>query len=100
MDFISCVKHIIVTTDSEHRPGPNVTLEEFDETLDRITTISSFLSIDLRKRVKEKYAELIRVNNAFSSIFRRLKSVKAKWMVRILLKNYNPVRIPETAVIL
>jgi DNA ligase 4 len=49
--------------------------------------------------MKEKYAEPIRVNDTLSSIFRRLKSVEAKWMIRILLKDYSPVRIPETAVI-
>jgi DNA ligase 4 len=99
MDFASCVKHVMAVTDPERRPGPNVTLEELDEILDRIAAISSFSSIDLRRRMKEKYAELIRVNNALSSIFRRLKSPKAKWMVRMLLKDYSPVRISETAVI-
>jgi hypothetical protein len=96
IDFASCVKHIMAAIDSKHRPS--LTLEEFDEILDRIIAISSFLSIDLRRRIKKKYAKLIRVNNAFSSIFRRLKSPKAKWMVRILLKNYSSVRILETAV--
>jgi DNA ligase-4 len=97
MDFASCVEYVMAATDFEHRPGPNVTLEELDEILDRIAAISSFLSIDLRRRMKEKYAELIRVNDAFSSIFRRLKSSEAKWMVRMLLKDYSLVRIPETA---
>jgi hypothetical protein len=41
--------------------------------------------------MKENYAELIRVNDALSSIFRRLKSPEAKWMVRMLLKDYSPV---------
>jgi DNA ligase-4 len=98
MDFASCVEHVIAATDPEHRPGPNVTLEELDEILDRIAATSSFSSIDLRRRMKEKYAEPIRVNDALSSIFRRLKSPEAKWMVRMLLKDYSPVRIPETAV--
>jgi DNA ligase-4 len=78
MDFASCVEHVMAATDPEHRPGPNVTLEKLDEILDRITATSSFSSIDLRRRMKEKYAEPIRVNDALSSIFRRLKSPKAK----------------------
>jgi hypothetical protein len=85
--------------DPKYRPGLNVTLEKLNEILDRITVISSFSFIDLRKRMKEKYAKSIRVNNALSSIFRRLKSPEAKWMVRMLLKDYNSVRILETAVI-
>jgi len=68
----------MTATDPEHRSDSNITLEELDEILDRIATISSFLFIDLKRRIKEKYAKLIRVNNALSSIFRRLKSVKVK----------------------
>src|SRR5450755_4341446 len=98
MDFASCVKYIITATDFEHRPGPNITLEKFNEIFDRIVITLPFLSIDLKKRINEKYAESIQVNNTLSSIFRRLKSVKAKWMIRMLLKDYSPVRIPETAV--
>jgi hypothetical protein len=65
-------------TDLKPRPGPNITLEKFDEILDRIIIISSFLSIDLKKKIKKKYAKVIRVNDTLSSIFYRLKSFKAK----------------------
>jgi DNA ligase 4 len=98
MDFASCVKYVISVTDLEHRPGPNVIFEKLDEILNRIVTISSFSFIDLRRRMKKEYVKLIRVNEALSSIFRRLKSAEAKWIVRILLKDYSPVHIPETAV--
>jgi hypothetical protein len=78
MDFASCVKHIMAVTDPEYRPGPNVILEELNEIFDRIAAISSFLFIDLRRRIKKKYVKLIRVNDTLLSIFRRLKSLKAK----------------------
>jgi DNA ligase 4 len=78
IDFASCVKRVISATDPEPRPGPNVTLEKLNEILDRITATSSFSSIDLRKRMKKKYTEPIRVNNTLSSIFRRLKSPETK----------------------
>ena len=89
IDFAFCVKHVMAAIDSEHKPS--LILEKFDEILDRIVATSSFSSIDLRRRMKENYAELIRVNDALSSIFRRLKSPEAKWMVRMLLKDYSPV---------
>jgi hypothetical protein len=76
MDFASYVKHIITAIDPEYRPS--LTLEKFDEILDRIIIISSFSFIDLKKKIKKKYAKLIRINNALSSIFRRLKNSKAK----------------------
>jgi hypothetical protein len=50
----------------------------------------------LKERTKEKYTEPIRINNALSVVFRRLNSSEAKWMVRMLLKNYSPVHVPET----
>jgi DNA ligase-4 len=46
--------------------------------------------------VREKYTGPIQINGALSSIFRRLKSSEAKWMVRVLIKDYSPVQIPET----
>jgi len=59
MDFISCVEHVMTATDPEPRPGINVTLEELDEILDRIIVISSFSSIDLRRKIIKKYTGLI-----------------------------------------
>jgi hypothetical protein len=53
MDFVFYVKYVMAVIDSKHRSGPSVTLEELDEILDRITIISSFSSIDLRKRIKK-----------------------------------------------
>jgi DNA ligase-4 len=72
-----------------------VALEELDEILDRIAATSSFSSIDLRERVKAKYMEPIRTNDALSIIFQRLNSSEAKWMVRMVLKTYSPAHIPE-----
>ena len=96
VDFASCVERVMAATDSEQRPGPDVTLLEIDEILDRIAATSAFSSVDLKERTKEKYAEPIRINNALSGMFRRLNSSEAKWMVRMLLKNYSPVHVPET----
>lgn len=35
------------------------------------------------------------MDEVFSTIFRRLYSSEAKWMVRMLLKTYGPVLIPK-----
>jgi len=78
IDFASCVERVMATTDPDPRPGPNVTLEDINKILDRVAAISSFSSIDLRRRVGKKYTELISINNALSSIFRRSKSSEAK----------------------
>jgi hypothetical protein len=74
--------------------------EEFDEILDQIAVISSFSSISLRERIKEKYRRRIRADELFSKIFRILNNLEIKWIVRILLKNYNSIHISEISAIL
>jgi DNA ligase-4 len=86
----------MAATDPEVRPNLTVTLGDLDEILDRIAATSPFSSINLRRRVREKYTGPIQINGALSSIFRRLKSSEAKWMVRVLIKDYSPVQVPET----
>src|ERR1051326_3344307 len=51
-DFASCVERVISQTDAEPKPGPEVSLEDIDETLDQIAAASPFSSFDLRERVK------------------------------------------------
>jgi DNA ligase 4 len=89
----------MAATDSESRPALSVTLEELDEILDRIVATSSFSSVDLRERVKVKYVEPIRTNDELSRIFQILNSSEAKWMVRMVLKIYSLVHVPETLVL-
>jgi hypothetical protein len=48
-DFASCVERGMAATDSESKPGPNMTLEELDEVLDRIAATSPFSSVDLQE---------------------------------------------------
>ncbi len=93
MNFASCVERVMSATDSEPRHGPSATVEELDETLDRIAATSSFSSVYLRERIKEKHAEPIRTDDALSGIFRVLNSSEAKWMVRMLLKDYGPISV-------
>lgn len=83
-------------TDAETRHGSSVTLEELDDTLDWVAATSPVSSIELRQRMEAKYAEPSRTHDVLSRIFRRLYSSEAKWMVRIILKNFSPVQIPET----
>jgi DNA ligase-4 len=96
MDFASCVERVMAATDSKSRYGPSVILEDFDEIFDRIAAISPFSSVSLREKVKEKYGGPINADESLSRIFRVLNSSEAKWMIRMLLKNYSPVHVPET----
>ncbi|KAF2174725.1 hypothetical protein K469DRAFT_685747 [Zopfia rhizophila CBS 207.26] len=98
-DFASCIKHLMSATDAGTRYGSSITLEELNETLDRVTATSSFLSIELRQRIEPKYVEPIRTHDVLSRIFRRLYSSEAKWMVCMILKDYSLVQILETLAI-
>jgi hypothetical protein len=78
IDFVSYIERVIVVINYEFRYNSNMIFEEFDEILDQIIIISSFSSVSLRERVKEKYGRRIRVNKLFSRIFRILNNSEAK----------------------
>ncbi|KFA54356.1 hypothetical protein S40293_10070 [Stachybotrys chartarum IBT 40293] len=95
-DFASCVERVMKITDCEPRLGPNVTLDEIDEILDQIAASSPFSSVALKEKIKRKYTQSIRRDNLLSRLFQRLISSEAKWMIRMLSKNYSPAHVPET----
>jgi DNA ligase-4 len=63
--------------------------------MDRIASRSRFSSDDIRQKSRGVGAELNNIQEELSRIFRRLHSSHAKWLVRMLLKTYGPVSIPE-----
>jgi DNA ligase-4 len=95
-DFASCVERVMIITDCEPRLGPGVTLDEIDEILDQIAVSSPFSSAALKETFKQKPTQSIRRDNLLSNLFHRLHSSEAKWMIRMLSKNYSPAHIPET----
>jgi DNA ligase 4 len=77
--------------------GTQVKLIHLDNVLDEIAAMSAFSSISLREMIKDGL--LICIDDTLSRIFRALKSSEAKWMVRMLSKNYSPVCVPESLAI-
>ncbi|KAH6881050.1 hypothetical protein B0T10DRAFT_580829 [Thelonectria olida] len=98
LDFASSVERVMATTDCESRAGPEVTLEEIDDVLDQVAALSSFSSASLRERVTTKHGRLNRADDLLRKVFRVLQSSEAKWMIRMISKNYSPARVPETLV--
>ena len=71
-------------------PRRDVTLEEIDSTLSQIASNSAFSSFEIRQRADGRtYDQLL------APILRRLSSCEAKWLVRMILKSYLPVQVPE-----
>lgn len=91
----SCVERVMAITDCEPRIGPTVTLRELDCILDRLAALSPFSSDDLRNDSEEEQCNLTSSAELLSGVFRRLRSNEAKWLVRMLSKNYSPARIPD-----
>ncbi|EXJ60826.1 hypothetical protein A1O7_04979 [Cladophialophora yegresii CBS 114405] len=84
MDFATCVEQVVADAGFDRPdPGHEVTLEEIDHAMDRLAERSSF----------EEKASLLK------RIFWRLHSSEAKWLVRMILKTYNPVEIPDHVVL-
>ncbi|KAK6373377.1 hypothetical protein LTS17_008397 [Exophiala oligosperma] len=73
--------------------GP-VTLEEIDQTLFQLAANSAFSSPEIRK-----YQNNQTQSDVLAPVVRRLKSSEAKWFVRMILKRYTPVQLPERTVL-
>ncbi|KFA53376.1 hypothetical protein S40293_09397 [Stachybotrys chartarum IBT 40293] len=84
--------------DCEPRLGPNVTLDEIDGILDQIAASSPFSSAALKEKFKQTPSQSTRRDNLLSNLFQGLHSSEAKWMIRMLSKNYSPAHVPETVV--
>jgi DNA ligase-4 len=74
----------------EPLPGQEVTLEELDEALDELAAWSPFSSPAIRCKRNPREAHII-----LSTLLHRLQSWEAKWFVRLILKNFSPVVVPE-----
>jgi DNA ligase 4 len=94
-EFAQTVQNVMAEAEFDRpRPEHEVTLEEVDALFDRIAAAYSGSSPDLRARVTDPVA----ADEALSSLFRRLQSVEAKWLIRMFLKRYTPVELPEMLV--
>jgi DNA ligase-4 len=72
-----------------------MTLDELDDIINRVAALSPFSSMNLKEVVDRKFGRSARANDLLSGVFRHLHSSEAKWMVRMLSKNYGPAHVPE-----
>ncbi len=86
LDLATCLEQEIMRDTENDPPLPEheVTLEEIDTALQELAG---------RSELNVKAEEVLR------PIFRRLHSSEAKWLVRIILKSYDPVEIPDHVVL-
>jgi DNA ligase 4 len=90
-DFASCLASVLAQTEMPvPRFGNEVTLEEINRALDKIAANVKSSAPALRAKASPFDAVEI-----LTPILRRLQSTEVKWLVRILLKSFRPVQIPE-----
>ena len=94
-DFATAVQRVLSAAEVCSAACPGVNLIEIDQAMDRVASRSRFSSDDFRQKTKGAGAEVSCIQEELSKIFRRLHSSHAKWFVRMLLKTYDPVNIPE-----
>jgi DNA ligase 4 len=91
-DFAQTVQNVMSEAEFDRpRPDFEVTLEEIDSLFDRIAATYGGSSPELQTRIRNP----ITADEALQPLLRRLQSVEAKWLIRMFLKRYAPVELPE-----
>ena len=91
-DFAQTVQDVMSEAEF-HRPRPEqeLSLEEIDALFDRIAATYGGSSPELQTRILDPIA----ADEALLPLFRRLQSIEAKWLIRMFLKRYTPIELPE-----
>lgn len=92
IDFATAVEQVI--SEAENCPSKDVTLEEIDDVLSRIALTVAGVSCTSPGDAEDNSPLAL-----LSPIFRRLTGREAKWLVRMILKSYAPIELPEQAIL-
>lgn len=94
-DLATCLQHILKETDADPRPtlpgnpGP-LSVGEIDAVLHAIASKCQFSRrYVLKADSADDAADLLKI------IFLRAHAIDAKWLVRLILKDFSPVRLDE-----
>lgn len=96
LDLAECVEEVLAQSpnDGSHL----VTVEEVDATLHALAACNSFSSAAVRSSRPAIAPESCKEDHLLARLFRRLPPKAAKWLCRVVLKNFEPVFIPENVV--
>lgn len=87
-DLGQCVERVMRQAENEKcRP---VTVEQVDDALDRIASRCRFSGPEVREGPAAQD-----VDEELGPIFRNLQSRDAKWLTRMILKDYSPLIVPQ-----
>ncbi|KAH8908711.1 hypothetical protein BR93DRAFT_950440 [Coniochaeta sp. PMI_546] len=94
MDLGDCVERILTTT--PNACSDDVTVEEIDRALHRIASGCHFSSPSVR--ASRSSGESIDRLLELGALYRRVSARDAKWLTRLILKNYEPVVLEPTTI--
>ncbi|KAJ4423760.1 hypothetical protein N0V82_001498 [Gnomoniopsis sp. IMI 355080] len=95
LDFAECVEEVLAQSPNDE--GQLVTVEEVDAVLDHLAARNSFSSAAVRSSRAAIAPQSCKEDHLLASLFRRLSPRNAKWLCRVVLKNFEPVIVPEYA---
>lgn len=91
LDFAECFEELLAQAEMSKPPDDReVTLEEINVALLQLAANSGTATLQMRAA-----ANNVSADDLLRPLVRRLHSTEAKWLVRMILKNYSPVLIPE-----
>ncbi|KAB8225564.1 hypothetical protein BDV33DRAFT_230990 [Aspergillus novoparasiticus] len=90
IDLAQCVENVMRQAKNHIRKGQEVTIEEIDDALNRVASRCRFSGPRVRRQ-----RTAVDVDETLSPLYRRLSSRDAKWLTRMILKNYSPVTLPR-----
>lgn len=94
VDLGQCVENVMRQAENRVPDDQEVTLEEIDNALDRLASRCRFSGPQVRRQ-----RAAVDVEEALGPLYRRLSSGDAKWLTRMILKNYSPVIVPGAFVL-
>ncbi|KAK5662956.1 hypothetical protein OQA88_6368 [Cercophora sp. LCS_1] len=89
LDLATCVENILEETPNPVLPGSGAAVEEIDRLLHTIAAGCRYSSPAVRSSAPS--SRLTDSESNLGELYRRLSAQDAKWLTRMILKNYEPV---------
>jgi DNA ligase-4 len=89
-DLGQCVENVMRQAENPVPAGQELSVEEIDRAMAMIASRCRFSGPQVRRN-----RTAVDIESTLSPLYRRLSSRDAKWLTRMILKNYSPVIFPE-----
>lgn len=93
-DLGECVESVMRQAENHVPSGQDVSVEEVDAALVQLASRCRFSG----PRVRRQHTA-VDVEDCLGPLYRRMSSRDAKWLTRMILKNYSPVILPASFVL-